>query len=421
MGTRERRVLVLMTSSYPFGDGEPFLATEFPYLHAAFDHVVILCNDVASQTRRELPPDVEVLRVPYELTWTQKLSSTQSIFHPELLGELDFLRARVPEVPVRSAVATVLVTWGKARRVARLLRSVAQRFPDSAIHAYSYWANDMAVAAAYARAHGWVDRAWARAHGWDVYFHRSEVGFLPFRRYLHRHLDRLLFVSRNGLEYFTDRTGLQGGPLVHLPLGTPPASSGAVGRQRPFVVLSCSSLIPLKRVDLIPKALAELGHPARWLHIGHGPDRPQVDAACQGLPPDVQVDLLGGLSHPEVMAIYDAERPSVFVNVSSTEGLPVSIMEAMSAGVPVVATDVGGVSEIVRPEHNGLLLPPDPTPRHIAVALNQIWALSPEAYRSLSEGARSTWQTDYAAERNFRALLEQVVETPLRRARGIGP
>ena len=55
----------------------------------------------------------------------------------------------------------------------------------------------------------------------------------------------------------------------------------------------------------------------------------------------------------------------MFINVSSTEGIPVSIMEAMSFGIPVIATAVGGTPEIVNNE-NGYLLSKDPSAKELA-------------------------------------------------------
>lgn len=62
--------------------------------------------------------------------------------------------------------------------------------------------------------------------------------------------------------------------------------------------------------------------------------------------------------HPSVMKYYATHEIDWFMLLSTSEGLPVSILEAMSFGVPVIATDVGGVSEAVDDE-TGLLLPVD--------------------------------------------------------------
>jgi glycosyltransferase involved in cell wall biosynthesis len=74
------------------------------------------------------------------------------------------------------------------------------------------------------------------------------------------------------------------------------------------------------------------------------------------------------VTHDAVRDFYLTQPVDVFVNASTTEGVPVSIMEAMSFGVPVVATDVGGTGELVN-SRNGALLVPNPTPAEIADAI----------------------------------------------------
>jgi glycosyltransferase involved in cell wall biosynthesis len=102
------------------------------------------------------------------------------------------------------------------------------------------------------------------------------------------------------------------------------------------------------------------------------------------------------------------DRPvDVFVNVSRTEGgAPVSIQEATSCGIPIVATAVGGNPEIVS-EKNGILLDTNLTPEEIAAALLKI-SENPVLAARLRSGSRQVWETGYNAEANFRAFAERL-------------
>jgi glycosyltransferase involved in cell wall biosynthesis len=71
---------------------------------------------------------------------------------------------------------------------------------------------------------------------------------------------------------------------------------------------------------------------------------------------NLSVDLVGVKSRREVYEAYRKMSADIFVNLSSSEGIPVSIMEAISAGIPVLAPDVGAMKEIVCAE-TGVLLP----------------------------------------------------------------
>jgi glycosyltransferase involved in cell wall biosynthesis len=106
------------------------------------------------------------------------------------------------------------------------------------------------------------------------------------------------------------------------------------------------------------------------------------------------------------MKFYQERPADVFINVSSTEGTPVAVMEAASCGIPVIATAVGGNTEIVS-ERNGTLLNPDPTPEEIAEAI-LAYAGHPEILAAKRKGSRDIWLERYNAEVNFRAFAERL-------------
>ena len=72
-----------------------------------------------------------------------------------------------------------------------------------------------------------------------------------------------------------------------------------------------------------------------------------VKAIAESFGPTVSAKLLGRISNSEVLRYYRENPVDLFINLSESEGVPVSIMEALAHGVPVVATDVGGSAEII--------------------------------------------------------------------------
>ncbi len=88
----------------------------------------------------------------------------------------------------------------------------------------------------------------------------------------------------------------------------------------------------------------------------------------QQLPANLTVHLTGAITNREVIGHYLHHPVDIFVNVSASEGLPVSIMEAISFNIPVIATNVGGTNEIVTSE-SGVLLDPHFSAQELA---NQI-------------------------------------------------
>jgi glycosyltransferase involved in cell wall biosynthesis len=101
--------------------------------------------------------------------------------------------------------------------------------------------------------------------------------------------------------------------------------------------------------------------------VGAGPDRPLVEAEVRRLGLERAVELAGARHDvPEILAGAD-----LFVLSSASEGLPMTILEAMAAGLPVVASDVGGVPEAVVDGETGLLVPPG-DPASLAAAIERL-------------------------------------------------
>jgi glycosyltransferase involved in cell wall biosynthesis len=116
-------------------------------------------------------------------------------------------------------------------------------------------------------------------------------------------------------------------------------------RNSVFTVLAVARLEPQKNPVLLAEAVAGLGFEARLLLAGDGSLRPALEGR-------LRVELLGVRSDvAELLRCAD-----VFALASDYEGHPIALMEAMAAGLPVVATAVGGVPEIVGDA--GLLVPP---------------------------------------------------------------
>jgi glycosyltransferase involved in cell wall biosynthesis len=134
------------------------------------------------------------------------------------------------------------------------------------------------------------------------------------------------------------------------------------------VVVSVGRFSKPKDFVTLARSLAMLDRGSfRALLVGDGPDRAELEAELQHLGLDGAVELLGTREDvAELLAGAD-----VFVLSSTSEGLPISILEAMAAGLPVVASSVGGVPEAVVDGETGLLVPPG-DPAALAAALRRL-------------------------------------------------
>jgi glycosyltransferase involved in cell wall biosynthesis len=154
-------------------------------------------------------------------------------------------------------------------------------------------------------------------------------------------------------------------------------------------------------VHLILEVIGQLPYKINWTHFGSGPLFAEIQEKAKKLPDSVEVNLKGEVDNMEIIGYYASNPVDLFINLSLSEGIPVSIMEAFSFGIPALATDVGGTREIVN-EETGILIPPDIHPAEIAQKISGYYQSGETARASFREKAYACWKTRYNASENFR-------------------
>ncbi len=167
--------------------------------------------------------------------------------------------------------------------------------------------------------------------------------------------------------------------------------------------LSVSYVKTVKRVNLIANVINEYAkrYPnkkVKWTHIGGGEQYNELVDFSKSL--CFEVELTGMLDNELVYEFYKQNNIDVFVNLSLSEGIPVSIMEAISFGVPVVATDVGGTSEIVKDEVGALL--------HVDVDPDSFIAAVEKVLTFKHDKVINFFNEYYNAEHNYKAFVEEI-------------
>jgi glycosyltransferase involved in cell wall biosynthesis len=154
----------------------------------------------------------------------------------------------------------------------------------------------------------------------------------------------------------------------------------------PLRLVFAGRLSPEKGLDVLLRALA--GTPGVSLTvIGAGPQTPKLEALARALTVDNRVCFAGGQPWNQSLLRYIGTHDAL-VLPSFTEGLPLVLAEAMSQAIPVIATRVGGIPEIVTHGVNGLLVPPGDLPR-LAEAICALRD-DPGLYSILASNARRT-------------------------------
>ena len=189
------------------------------------------------------------------------------------------------------------------------------------------------------------------------------------------------------------------GQIAYIPNGVPASFAAAEPRTdlpRNPSVLSVGNLTPQKSyVDLVDAAaivvrrLAAEGREVRFAVAGEGSERARIEAriAARGLAD--RFELLG--ARPDVPDLM--RRADLLVNSSVHEGLPITLIEAAMSGLPIVATDVGGNSEVVEDGGSGFLAPasrPDLLAERICTLLSDAARYAAFSERGRAIGERFT-------------------------------
>jgi glycosyltransferase involved in cell wall biosynthesis len=247
------------------------------------------------------------------------------------------------------------------------LTALARRERPHIVHVNS------AKAGALGRLAGWLARVPIRiytVHGWAFTAHGGASSALY--RWAERVL-RPLTTTTICVAESERRAGLDAGTcgeattvVIHNGVELP--SAGAVEpRPGPYRLVTVGRLQAPKDPLTLIRALAELGRPGEAVIAGDGPDRPAVEREVRRLGLESAVRLAGERDDvAELLAEAD-----LFVLSTRSEGLPLSILEAMAAGLPVVASDVGGVPELVVDRETGFLVPPG-DPHALAAAIERL-------------------------------------------------
>ncbi len=153
----------------------------------------------------------------------------------------------------------------------------------------------------------------------------------------------------------------------------------------PMRILTIARLHPIKGIDVLLDAAARLGGGAwEWTVLGDGPMRESLEAQARALGVAARVRFVG--FHPDLTPFLD--EADVFVLPSRAEGLPLALLEAMAAGLPVIATRCGsGVVEALDGGAAGVLVAPE-NPAALAAAVRALID-DPERRAGLAASART--------------------------------
>lgn len=409
--------LVIITNGYPANYEEAsWLPAELKILEKDF-HIIL----VPKFTEREtdyLNSGYQVVECNCNIPLNKKLKFVigtwgDKRFWKEL--QLSIKDIKFSMVLVKQILIEFVMSKNLNKVLLEILSDISQ---DANVILYSYWYDYSLISAVKCKQKRKDIKIVTRAHGFDLYKERSVSGYQCFKRQLEKEIDQIHFISEFGKEYYmrnyhnVDKDS----QLYTSYLGTGKRCFVPYKSRSIFRIISCCYVIPLKRLDIIIKALSEINEIViDWVHIGDGENLSAIRRLASELldnKNNINYSFIGFIENEEVIDYYKNNYFDCFILISDTEGLPVSIMEAMAFGIPTIANNVGGVGEIVN-EMTGYLLDPQPDAGKLADAIRNINALSDDDMSELRLNAYHMWERYFDSESNaieFSGKLKGLVE-----------
>ena len=392
----EKRRLYLLTQAFPVKQRETsFISPELPYLKENFDVTVVPLEECSHSTL------------------SRAAALAKSLCSPLLYKQVADGRKQGKNA-FKVFQFSLFMLWRANTYAAYLNKNV---FGDKNAVVYGYWYNEVVLGALLLKGKYPDYKYITRCHGYDVYDFRVPGGFHPYKSYMDEKLDKVVFACNHAKQYYLDRHNKSDSEKYYLSyLGVPPKDVGnkATDSTKPLTIVSCSSVIPLKRVGLIIDALKQTdGFEVSWHHFGDGSQMEEIKKQAKSLKEIsfVQYKLHGYVPNDQYIDLLGSLDADLFITASSTEGgVPVSISEAASFGIPVIATAVGGIPELVA-DDNGILLDENPTPQQIAAAIKDFYLLSDSEKQLKGQNSYKKWQEKFnchTKSQNFINILKQL-------------
>ncbi len=401
-------VLAIYTNSFPYGKEEIFLESEITCLSLHFKEIIILPFQRKNGEMRSLPDNVRVLTPIQSKKW-----SRVKIYLTGLLGFYKILR--IPEINSEIKNFSIFKCLKYIGFAILTKNRISKILPfKSSVH-YSYWLNFSAFSLTLLKIDGKINTIISRAHGYDLYEDRGEKSLMFIKGATLKNLNKLYLISNHGLNYLSKRYPEFSDKFSLSRLGTSdPEFKNPTPDRSSLTIVSCSGINPNKRIYLILDSLIFFNSKfpfitVKWYHLGDGENIVKyVEKAKEFLHnSSVQCYFPGQMTNLEVFNFYKSVPVDLFINVSKSEGIPVSIMEAQSFGIPVIATAVGGTPEIVNND-NGFLFPVNPSPEDISTAMYDVF-INKNEWELKRRISRRNWEETFNAEKNYNSFALELL------------
>lgn len=404
-----KKVLILIDSAFPCGRSEPWLEEE-QYYYRGFDQILVFPVETGkSEKVRTLNPQIELVRIKPPSKIKLVFAALQCLVSKDYMDEREQLKLLMHcgmKYKIK-CIKFMAKAYYDYKEIIRYLND-HKYIENHKITVYSYWMKVMAYTCVLLKQSIPGTKFVTRCHGVDLYEYRHNLNYIPMRNVIFQNVDMVFPISEDGKRYLVANSHIDINKIKVSYLGTKDngiQKYAADKRGKRFTVISCSNIVDVKRIDRIIDSISILSNyysgTIIWKHYGDGPLRCIIEERASAFSKNISWEVTGSIAHSELMKNIYENPADVFINTSESEGIPVSIMEALSFGIPVIAPDIGGISEIITSGLNGILIDRKDNVVLYAEAMLLITDMDVNDYLSLRRNARKSWEDKWNSFHNY--------------------
>jgi len=334
----------LFTNSSPYGNDEIFVKNEIPFLTRFFKKVVIFPLNTGKEDEVRENSAFETKYIFNDLAFNSKQVLKENLFLVIRLFLIEFSsHPKQSILKFRNLLSNIVQQIFRAKKLLKELEYLNL----SEIVFYSYWMDRWVTILGIVKLLKPEIKIITRAHAFDLYEEDNRNGIIIFRKFQLQSVDKVFAVSNHGKNYLKSKYPKYSNKFECAYLGSQAHHDiNIIPNDGKLHIVSCGSVQDRKRIKEIPEILSHLKQPFLWTHFGDGEEMELLKANILKYKIKDYVVLKGHVSNQDFLSFLKEEKCSLFLSVSRNEGLPYSIIEAISYGLPVFATDAMGCREI---------------------------------------------------------------------------
>lgn len=418
--------LVLIVANYPDPKGEVFLELELKELEKKFRKISIIQTKktaVSSNNFLFLPKNANVFKLVHSKI-NFFIKSFYFIFSKEIISELILLlKNKQSRFNIESykSLCYYHSYFIDSKSWFYNFFKTQVNFEQSIF--YTYWCDQSTYTLAKLKKKHSDLTFVSRVHGWDLYPERHETKYLPFRPFIFNKTSKIYTISKHGYNFLRDNYPNSGNSKFDISflgvksLGINCNYLKVEKKSNILHVLTISSIIPVKNLFCLVDSLSLIeDEEIQWTHIGSSDNEEYktdffhfCDVKLSNKL-NINFEFKGFSPASFIMNYLKNESVDLLINCSFSEGLPVSLMEGASAGIPMIGFNVGGISEIIENGKNGFLIEDNNSAVELSKKIILFSKMNFEERIQFSQNAYNLWAKKFDYSKNYNLFGEELLD-----------